>query len=162
MRKRAAKRGARRKPAAVAAAQIPKPRLLGLKSIDDRTAVFAFLVFLVVVFFIFDAIADQQARSKGGTAAKALTKDVAERDILSKLIIDSKEQDGTGFIVRNDVDPELLEHFASKKYEQMKAELGIDSDFVIHFEDMNGNIIPIGDRMCIGSNGASINGVPCS
>ena len=139
-----------------------KPRPFGLKHIDDRTAVFVFLVFLVVVFFILDALADQKALSKGGTAKKVLTKSMAEKEILSNLIIDSKEQDGTGFIVKDNVDPELLEHFASKSYEQLKAELGIDTEFVIHFEDMNGNIIPIGDRMCIGSNGASINGVPCS
>ncbi|MBI2580736.1 hypothetical protein HYV85_02910 [Candidatus Woesearchaeota archaeon] len=131
------------------------------KLIDDRTAVFGFLAFLVVVLFLFDAVADQQARSKDGTAKKVLTKDMVEREILSKLIIDSKEQDGTGFIVKDNVDPELLEHFANKKYEQLKAELGINSDFVIHFEDMNGNIIPIGDRMCLGSKGASINGIPC-
>lgn len=159
MRKKTAKRAAKRKPAAV---QMPKARFLGLKSLDDRTAVFAFLAFLVVVFFIFDAVADQQARSKGGTAEKVLTKDMAEREILSKLIIESKEQDGTGFIVKDSVDPELLEHFASKKYEQLKAELGTDADFVIHFEDMDGNIIPIGGRMCLGNEGASINGVPCS
>ena len=141
---------------------VQKPTLLGLKSIDDRTAVFAFLIVLVVIIFIFDTLSDQKALSKGGTAGKVLTKDAAEREVLSKLIIDSKEQDGTGFIVKDSVDPELLEHFASKRYEQLKAELGIDSDFVIHFEDMSGNIIPIGDRMCMGSKGATINGIPCS
>lgn len=159
MRKRKGKTKARltavRKPSG-------KDAPFGLKQIDDKTAVFAFLVFLVVVFFIFDAIADEQARSKEATAKKALTEDVVEREILSKLIIDSKEQDGTGFIVKNNVDPELLEHFASRDYEQLKAEFGIDADFAIHFEDMDGNIVPIGNRMCLGSNGASINGVPCS
>ena len=153
------KKAARRKPAAV---QIQKPKLLGMKSIDDRTAVFVFLIALVVIIFIFDALSDQKVLSKGGTAGKILTKDAVEKEVLSKLIVESKEKDGTGFIVTGSIDPELLEHFASKSYEQLKAELGIDTDFVIHFEDMSGNIIPIGTRMCIGSKSASINGIPCS
>lgn len=156
------KKTAKRKPAASGAVQIPKPKLLRLKSVDDRIAVFAFITFLVVVLFLLDAIDDQKAISKGGTAKKFLTKELAEKQVLSKLIIDSKEKDGIGFIVKDTVDPELLEHFASKDYEQVKAELGLEPDFAIHFEDMNGNIVPIGERMCLGSKSASVNGVPCS
>lgn len=137
-----------------------------LKSFDDKAAVFAFIVFLVVVIFLFDALADQKAFFHGTKATKAtkkaLTKEMVETQVLSKLIIESKAQDGTGFIVKDTLDPELLEHFSSKGYEQIKKGLRIDADFAIHFEDENGNIVPIGDKMCIGSENVNIQGTPCS
>lgn len=143
--------------------QVPWPEL---KSFDDKAAVFAFIVFLVIVIFLFDALADQKAFFHGTKATKAtkkaLTKEMAESQVLSKLIIASKAQDGTGFIVKDTLDPELLEHFSSKGYEQIKKELKIDADFAIHFEDENGNILQIGDKMCIGSENVNIQGTPCS
>ena len=138
----------------------------GLKHIDDKTAVFAFLALLVVIIFLFDALSDQKAFFHGTKAIKAtkeaLTKEMAESQVLSKLIIESKAQDGTGFIVKDTLDPELLEHFSSKGYEQLKKELRIDADFAIHFEDENGNIVQIGDKICIGSENVNIQGTPCS
>ncbi len=138
-----------------------QPRFAGLKSIDDKAAVFAFLILLVVVLFIFDAAADQKAISKGSSLKKVLTAEDAEKNVLSKLIIESREKDGLGFVVENTVDPLLLEEFENKDYEQVKKELGIDADFVIHFEDMEGKVVPIGKKMCIGSSGAIVNGIPC-
>ena len=139
-----------------------------LKVMDDRTAVFAFLVFLVVVLFLFDSAADQQALFGSRTtqttaqsgASVALTKELADQ-IVSKLTIDSHEDDGIAFIVKDTVDPQLLEYFTKLDYETIKARLNIQSDFVIHLEDQEGMLIPMGDRFCIGSKSAKLNGVPC-
>ena len=90
-----------------------------------------------------------------------MTKEMADQ-LVSRLTIDSRDQDGMAFLVKDTVDPQLLDYFASRNYDQVKAELGIQGDFAIHFEDKNGNIIPIGQKMCIGSATASINGIPCS
>ena len=146
------------------------------KLIDDRTAVFAFLAFLVVVLFLFDSAADQQALnaqpyqaagiwSDGGSGSKsstsiALTKELADQ-VVSKLTIDSREKDGIAFIVNDTVDPKLLEYFTKLDYETVKAHLGLQSDFMIHFEDEKGMVIPMGDRFCIGSKSVKLNGIPC-
>ena len=146
--------------------------------IDDRTVVLGFLAFLVIVLLLFDAAADQQAlygyksalstrlQSSGGVwgstaATQALTKELADQ-VVSKLTVDSREKDGVAFIVKDTVDPQLLEYFTEMDYETIKARLGIQSDFVIHFEDEAGMVIPIGNSFCIGSKDAKINGVPCS
>ena len=138
------------------------------KLIDDRTAVFAFLAFLVVVLFLFDSAADQQSlfgsRTTQTTAQSGisivLTKELADQ-VVSKLTIDSREEDGIAFIVRDTVDPQLLEYFTKLDYETIKAHLGIQSDFAIHFEDEAGMVIPMGDRFCIGSKSVKLNGIPC-
>ncbi len=51
--------------------------------------------------------------------------------------------DRFAFVVGNSIDTERLREFASKNYSEMKAELGIQNDFCIHFEDGNGNAINI-------------------
>lgn len=140
--------------------------------IDDRTAVFAFLAFLVIILFLFDAVADQQSlfgsRTTKSTSPQSvtnlnpkLTKELADRAV-SKLVIDTPQKDDVAFIVKDTVDPQLLDDFINMDYNTIKTHLGIQSDFVIHFEDEAGRIIPIGNRLCIGSKYASINGVPCS
>ncbi len=45
------------------------------------------------------------------------------------------------FIQGNKVDVEKLENLTVLDYEQMKQQLGISSDFCIHFEDEKGNVI---------------------
>lgn len=133
-----------------------------LKALSDRKAVLAFLVFLVIVLFLFDAVIDQQAlyagQASGGTE---LTRELADK-VTSKLVIDSREKDGIAFIVKDTVDPELLEYFTSMDYHDIKAHMGISSEFMIHFEDQDGRVVPMGSKMCVGSKTARINGVPCS
>ena len=155
-----AKRNLKAKPGSTAQAFTP---FLRLGHIDDKTAVFVFLVVLVVIIFLLDVLTDQKALFQGSkTTKKVLTKEVIQSKILSKLVMDSRDNDGMGFIVKDTLDPELLEHFAGKSYEQVKKELNIDAEFAIHFEDANGNILPIGDKLCIGSESVKVQGIPCS
>ena len=139
-----------------------------LELIDDRTAVFAFLVFLVVVLFLFDSAADQQSLFGSRTTQTAaqsgasivLTKELADQ-VVSKLTVDSREDDGIAFIVKDTVDPQMLDYFTKLDYETIKAHLGLQSDFVIHLEDDRGMVVPMGSRFCIGSKSAKLNGIPC-
>ena len=139
--------------------------LSSLRRVNDRTAVVVFLILLVVVLFLFDAASDQKARNvilKGGVQSKIASENTANQ-LISQLAVDDAQKRGNdvGFIVKGAVDPQLLEYFASMDYNKVKARLGVENDFVIHFEDENGRIIPIGDKWCIGSKNASINGTPC-
>lgn len=133
--------------------------------INDNTAVLAFLIFLAVVIFLIDAASDQKALADGSRQAAAKGSDIPSREqaekIVSKLTINSKEEDGIAFIVQDTIDSELLDEFIRMDYEEIKNHLGIKTEFVMHFEDANGRIIPIGDRMCIGSRDVKINGVAC-
>ncbi len=132
--------------------------------IDDRTAVFGFLAFLIIVLFLFDSFGDQQAlyapKNDSAAASQALTKELADQ-VVSKLTIQTLNQDDVAFIVNDTVDLQLLNNFADMDYAQIKAQLGIQSDFVLHFEDQSGVVIPMGNRMCIGSKAATVNGIPC-
>lgn len=135
-----------------------------LQTVNERTAVVTFLILLIVTIFVLDSMADQkaiQAGTKPTINRESISKELADQ-LVSKLTINSKDQDGVAFIVQDKVDPELLEHFTSKSYEQLKKELGIELDFVVHFEDDEGNIVPMGNKMCVGSGGATINGKPCT
>ena len=135
-----------------------------LSLINDRNAVFMFLVLLVVILFVFDAISEQGARNanvQSTTMHKTISGDVASQ-LMSELTVDnSRQSNDVGFIVKGAVDPQLLQYFSSMDYEQIKAQLGVQNDFVIHFEDENGQLIPIGDKWCIGSKNANVNGIPC-
>ena len=137
-----------------------------LKVLDDSSAVVGFLVFLIIVLFVFDALSDQKVSIKEtkttGTKQPQgeLSKELAD-NFVSKLTVDSKEQDGVAFIVKDTVDPKLLDNFASMDYEQVKSHLGMSADFMIHFEDEEGRIVPIGGKLCFGSGDAKINGVAC-
>ena len=156
-----------RKRAAPSKRNKQKSFLPGLKLVDDQKAVLIFLVFLVFVLFILDAMSDQMAlfSGKAGAAAgnaqsREIAPDAANK-LISKLTVNSREDDGVAFIVKDTVDPELLEYFVNMDYEQVKRHLGINGDFVIHFEDQQGRIIQIGQKLCLGSKTATINGVPC-
>ena len=47
------------------------------------------------------------------------------------------------FIVGGEVDEQALNSFMSKDYNELKKELGITKDFIVHFEDENENPIEI-------------------
>ncbi len=131
--------------------------------ISDRTTVILFLTFVVAALFIFDSIADQKAKAQ--TPEKQIMPRLdreAVKEASSKFIISDKAQDGVGFIIKDTVDPELLGHLAAMDYEQIKQNLGLQEDFVIYFEDENGQVAPISGKWCIGSKSASVSGIQCS
>jgi len=47
------------------------------------------------------------------------------------------------FVVGDEVDEQALNRFMSKDYNELKKELGLTKDFIIHFEDENENPIEI-------------------
>ncbi|MBI3051063.1 hypothetical protein HYY74_01260 [Candidatus Woesearchaeota archaeon] len=64
----------------------------------------------------------------------------------------------------NKVDRERLENFSGLDYRDVKARLGIRSDFCIHFEDEQGNLIFINETANItgfGSSKAVVSNITC-
>lgn len=114
----------------------------------DKLAMFLFILFLLVVIFFFDA-------------ANNTYQKVTSEKMMSKLVITGNEDNGVAFVVEDKVDAARLMEFANKDYEQLKKELGINGDFTVYFEDEQGNLVPIGNKYCIGSDRASVSGFTC-
>jgi hypothetical protein len=49
-----------------------------------------------------------------------------------------------------EIDEQALSNLANKDYNELKKELGIGHDFLVHFEDKDGNPIKISGMYCFG------------
>jgi hypothetical protein len=116
---------------------------------QDKMFLLLFMVFLLGVIFFIDA-----SRTSEQPAASV--------DIVSKLVASGNEQSNTAFVVMDKIDVIRLTEFASKDYIRLKEELGLSEDFTIYFEDEQGNLVPVGDKYCIGSSRASVSGFTCT
>jgi len=61
-------------------------------------------------------------------------------------------------VVGDEVDEQALNNLMSKDYNELKKELGITKDFIIHFEDEDKTVIPIEGMYCFGFEEAALNG----
>ena len=106
-------------------------------SVDIMLAVMIFIAGVIIFFYIVSYSGDKDVVDK-------LT---AESEIIPERIISSDEDtaNGSTFVIGNKVDNERLELVSSAPYDVLKDEMGIVSDFCIHFEDENGNLVNIGD-----------------
>ncbi|MBN2454175.1 hypothetical protein JXB11_01380 [Candidatus Woesearchaeota archaeon] len=119
-----------------------------IKGHDDSLALLLFMLFLVSVLFILDAADNSE---------EVITSD----QILKKLVVNDASEGSIAFVIRDRVDPQRLADFASKDYDQMKEELGVDYDFVVYFEDQSGNVVPFAGKYCVGSPKSSVGGISC-
>jgi len=106
--------------------------------------IFIALVFLIIFFYGQNSV------------------DTDQKILLSKLVIDHKEEGGPAIIIGNKVDVDRLREISLTDYSELKSLIGITSEFVIYFEDGEGNILDLGDKPCIGSSYAQVNGHQCS
>lgn len=132
-----------------------------LTSACDHHGVFLFVLFLIIVIFLMDAFADQKALFPGKGQKQAVQ--VADV-ILSKFTVDPDTNSGVALIQKDTLDPKALEEMANMDYSQLKAYLGLgaETDFVIQLQAFDGQVIPIGGKMCLGSEEAKVNGVNCN
>lgn len=61
-------------------------------------------------------------------------------------------------VVRDEIDEQALNIFMSKDYNELKKELGITKNFIIHFEDEDENLIQVNGMYCFGFEEATLNG----
>jgi len=81
--------------------------------------------------------------------------------LLNQFVIDAGEENGPAIIVGNSIDSDMLLTLANKDYGELKSLLGVTSDFVIYFEDDEGNLVEVLEKPCIGSASARVNGYRC-
>jgi hypothetical protein len=116
---------------------------------DDRFVMVAFLSFVVILLFLFDAASDD--------------KQPAQTDyVLKRLVISDASEDSLAFVVQNQVDRQKFMKVASMDYTELKAALNLDADFSVYFEDNFGNVVPIDNVYCLGSPRVRVGGVQCS
>ena len=124
---------------------------------NDATIMLVFIVFVVLVIFFFDS-----SKSLQGAEPSVFELRKENEMLLSKLVIDHASENGQAIIVGNVVNAAMLSKVANTNYEQLKRLFGMDADFVIYFEDEEGNIVAVGEKPCIGSGYAYFNGRKCS
>lgn len=105
------------------------------------------LIVGVIIFMLIIAIFYALLTSKSEPTLKNLEED--SRSVVSKISVEDAKS--FGIIEDGIVNQSRFDDLCSKTYEEVKAELSIESDFCIFLEDQNGNIIP-----CGGANKAGI------
>tara|TARA_Y100000310_G_C20677543_1_gene813959 strand:+ start:816 stop:1157 length:342 start_codon:yes stop_codon:yes gene_type:complete len=103
--------------------------------ISDNLVLMMFLVFVILIVFFFS---DTESQTKQD----------------QKIIMNS-------IIAGDSINNEKILEFTNSEYHELKKRLGVNSEFVIHFEDENGNLIEIADKPCIGSSYALVGGHKC-
>lgn len=106
-------------------------------SMDILIALGIFIVGIVVFLFIIG----------GNQESNAGNKLVAEADIVPQRLIadDDASTTGTTIVVGNKVDAELLKNSINRDYADLKREMEIVSDFCMHFQSDNGELIDLDD-----------------
>jgi Tfp pilus assembly protein PilO len=92
--------------------------------------------------------------------------DTSELEIASETIATKLVDEEGGIISENQVNKDQLKALADKKYDDLKKELEIGTDFCIFLEDEEGNVINITDSsgnsfVGIGSSKINISGSAC-
>ncbi|MBS1266592.1 MAG: hypothetical protein MAG795_00559 [Candidatus Woesearchaeota archaeon] len=106
-------------------------------SIDVLLAATLFVAGIVIFFYVLSYSGDSDTVKELESESESIPEKV--------IAVDEKSATTTSFVIGNKVDEDKLNSITNKTYEQVKSEIGIFSDFCIHFEDENGNLINIGN-----------------
>lgn len=109
-------------------------------SMDIMIAIGIFIVGVIVFLYLLE-----------GNSSKDVSQTMAtESDILPQRLMASDQLSATNttFVIQNKVDTERLNNTLNKPYDELKKELDISSDFCLHFEDENGNLVNLDTEPC--------------
>ncbi len=102
----------------------------------------AVVVFVAAVAFIIYLISQY---SGGRANLDALIED---GEVISSQLISpgTEPANDLAIVVKNRLEKEKLAELAALPYEELKAVIGVEGDFCIHFEDEDGNLVDIDER----------------
>jgi len=103
--------------------------------------VIAITIFTLVFIGLFLTIGIASKGSKSGTL-------ISENEMISNALL--ADTNNISIISGNKLDKAAILNFSQKDYEEIKAELGITSDFCIYFEETDGDITDIEGIYAIG------------
>jgi hypothetical protein len=121
----------------------------GVSKVDDKSQTFSMDILIALGIFIAGIVVFLYLI--GGNSEKDIgNKLVSESEILPQRLIaaDDISKTNTTIIIGNRVDTLLLNKSISKNYTAMKNDLDMVSDFCIHFEDDNGNLVDLDEDSC--------------
>ncbi len=118
---------------------------------NDSTILILFLVLLLFIIYFF-----------GNSRVHETSVSQAQEILLSNLIAQDEKEDGPAIVVGNTVDDARVKKLASRDYSEIKNSMGVAAEFVIYFEDAEGNVVEVANRPCLGSSYAQINGINCN
>jgi len=110
-------------------------------SYDIITAV---VIFMLGIAMFYSLIASTSTTTKTETLSE-------EGSIVALLSSSSERQSNLSFIRNDKLNRKRYEAFISQPYEVTKGQLGLVSDFCIHFEDTDGNVLNISGKTTYGS-----------
>ena len=120
-------------------------------STDAVVAVVIFILGAILLFYLMGPAAKNRNSEKLQDEAKKLPGILSASQNLTII-----------FVQGTRVDENKLSQILMLSYENLKALLGIQSDFCIYFEDEKGNIVPAGNRIGIGSPLVNFSGKACN
>lgn len=98
------------------------------------------LIIGVIIFMLIVAIFYAFITARAKPEFEELQEDA--RSVVAK--VETSPDDTFGLIKNGEIDQVRLQELCDMPYEQVKIELGIESDVCIFLEDQNGNVIPCG------------------
>lgn len=109
-------------------------------SLDIMIALGIFIIGIVVFLFLIGGNQDKKSDEKV----------IAEAELLPNRLIaeDEYSTTNTTIVVGNKVDSELLNKNIAKNYSDVKRELEVVSDFCLHFQNDEGELVDLDDSPC--------------
>ena len=120
-------------------------------STDAVVAVVIFFLAAMLMFYLMGPAAKNRRSEKLQVEAQRLPGILSANQNLTII-----------FIQGTKVDEKKLSETLNLSYENLKALLGIESDFCIYFEDDKGNLVPVGNKLGIGSPLVNLSGRACN
>ncbi len=114
-------------------------------STDAIVAVTMFVISAIVLFYLSGPAAENRQSERLQSEAEKLPATLSSQQNLSSV-----------FIQGSKINEQKLREAINTSYDNLRSLLGINSDFCIYLEDENGNIVPIGGKVGIGSPLANI------
>ncbi|RJQ16996.1 hypothetical protein C4573_02955 [Candidatus Woesearchaeota archaeon] len=72
------------------------------------------------------------------------------------------DEANVAILIDGSIDQTKLSELSLKDYEELRRILGTDKEFCIYLEDEQGKIIPINNKIGIGSGEVSVSGASCN
>ena len=120
-------------------------------STDAIIGVVLFIVAVVLLYYLSGPVAKNRQNEKLHTESEKLPAAL------------TSQQNITGVFVKSTkVDDQKLGETLNLSYENLQQLLGIQSDFCIYFEDEKGNVVPIRNKIGIGSPLVNFSGRSCN
>ena len=120
-------------------------------STDAVVAVVIFVLAAMLMFYLMGPAAKNRRSEKLQGDAQNLPRILSAGQNLTVI-----------FIQGTKVDEKKLGEALLLSYENLKALLGVESDFCIYFEDDKGNLVPAGNKLGIGSPLVNLSGRTCN